>query len=352
MSDDTVRAQVPRAAADPARIQGTTPSTDADAPVVTRPRMVWMDVLRGLAILAVVVFHAGTLLRYADLELPEGLRQFNRAVAPFRIPMLVLLSGMLLPRSMTKGTRRYLEGKARLIVWPYLLWSGVIGAILWGQYGLASVKWLAPNVLIGGTYLWYLFFLIVFYVVALPLRRVPRLLVAAVCLVLAELAPDDTKYAERPAFLFALFVLGWWVAERPEVLRRAFAFRWTPVPALAVLVASYLVGDMSGYGPRAVLGTLAGVFLLGWLVVRTAEAPVVRPLSFVGRNSVVYYCVHFPLIIGIMTLGGLLGVEQPYVLVGLSAAAAVGAGTALARNRGRSALVRGLFEMPARRPVH
>lgn len=308
--------------------------------------MTWMDVLRGVAVLAVVLFHSGTLLRYADLDLPAGVQTVNRAMAPFRIPLLVLLSGTLLPRSMAKGTATYLVGKARAIAWPFLLWSGVIGVLLWEKYGLTSVKWLVPNVLVGGTYLWYLLFLLVFYVAALALRGVPRLPVAALVLVVAEVMPDDTKYLERVTFLFALFLLGWWLGEHPRGLSRALGSLWTLPVALVLAVGSYLGTDMSGYGPRAVVGTLAGVFVLAWLASRAPGVRVLRPLRFAGRNSVVFYVVHFPLVVVLMTAAGRVGVDHAVVLLGVAFGVAVLVGTALALARERSAVVDGLFVAP------
>ncbi|MEZ0165652.1 acyltransferase family protein [Kineococcus sp. LSe6-4] len=310
--------------------------------------MTWMDVLRGLAILAVVLFHAGTLLRYAQLEVPEELREFNRAVAPFRIPMLVLLSGMLLPRSVAKGARPYTAGKARAILWPFLLWSSVMGAMKWVEYGHPSLKWLLPNIfLAGGTYLWYLLFLVVFYVVALPLRRVPLLPVALAFLVLAEVAVDDSKWGERFAFLFALFLIGWWVAARPAVVERGLSSNRWPFVALGVGVLSYTLGDMSGYGPRAIAGTLSGVYLLAWGASRLSKAPVLRPLRFVGRNSVVFYCVHFPLVVVLMSVAGWLEVGSSVLLMGVAFVASVAAGAVLSLLRPRSPFVAGLFVAPA-----
>ncbi|MEZ0491243.1 acyltransferase family protein [Kineococcus sp. TBRC 1896] len=327
-------------------VRGTT--VTVAAPATTAVRMTWMDVLRGLAILAVVLFHAGTLLRFAQLEVPEGLRAFNRAVAPFRIPMLVLLSGMLLPRSIAKGPGPYVVGKARAILWPFLLWSSVMVAVKWLEYGHPSLKWLLPNIfLAGGTYLWYLLFLLVFYVVALPLRRVPLLPVAVVFLALAEVAVDDSKWGERAAFLFALFLIGWWVADHPAVVERGLSSSRWPFAALGVGVLSYALGDMSGYGPRAIAGTLSGVYLLAWGASRVSRTAALRPLRFVGRNSVVFYCVHFPLVVVLMTAAGWLRISSSALLMAVAFVASVVAGAVLSLLRPRSSFVAGLFVAPA-----
>ncbi|WP_432482785.1 acyltransferase family protein [Kineococcus esterisolvens] len=335
-------ATVPRTSASP------TPDDGVDVGRPARTRADWMDVLRGVALIAVVLFHAGTLLRFAGLQVPEGLQSVNGAVAPFRIPLLVLLSGLLLPRSMSKGLRRYAGGKLAAIGYPFLLWTVLYGLVYWPGLGVEALAWLVPSLLVGGSYLWYLLFLLVFYAAALAVRRLPRLPVAAVFLLLAELAPDGTKYLERPAFLFALFLGGWWLAERPGLLRAAVRSPLAAAVAAAVLGASYALLDMSGYGPRALPGTLAGALVLAFCTHRIARSALLRPLRFTGRNSVVFYVVHFPVIYVLVRCADLAGVEDATLLVAVSASAALLVGAALALARPRSALVRALFTAPRR----
>lgn len=315
----------------------------------TAPRAQWMDVLRGVAVLLVVAFHAGTLLRYADLPVPAAAAVLDEAVAPFRIPLLVLLSGTLLPRSVRKGPGRYLGGKARAVAWPYLVWTGVYAVLTWPG-GLDPVRWYLPDLLRGGSYLWYLGFLLVFYVLALPLRRVPKLPVAAALLVLSELAADGTKYVERPSYLMALFLLGWWVAERPGRLARVTGDRRIALLALLVLVPATWFAPGDGYGPRSTLATLAGAVLVAALASRWGSASALRPLRFTGRNSVVFYVVHFPVLYVVVHVADRLLTDPPAAaLMVFSFAVAVAAATVLALARGRRRVVERLFTAPTRR---
>ncbi|WP_432561312.1 acyltransferase family protein [Kineococcus sp. SYSU DK003] len=319
-------------------------TTRADGPEV---RFGWMDLLRALAVLLVIVFHSGTLLRYADVPVPDAVGSLNSAVAPFRIPLLVLLSGALLPRSVAKGASPYLRGKWRAIAWPFLVWTAVYAVLTWPG-GLGPVTWYVPDLLRGGSYLWYLFFLLVFYLVALPLRRVPRLPAAAVFLVLSEVAPDDTKYLERPLYLMALFLLGWWVAEDPRRLAAVLRSRRLLVVAALVLVPAVLWAPDAGYGPRATVATLAGAALAAALAARFADAAALRPLRFVGRNSVVFYVAHFPVLYVVMHVVPRFGDFPTPVLVAAAFAAAVAAATVLALLRSRWTVVEWLFTAPRR----
>ncbi|NSX38244.1 acyltransferase family protein [Pseudarthrobacter oxydans] len=93
----------------------------APTQISAKKRMQWMDVMRGAAVLLVILFHtesqiSGNLPGYEPI-----FAIFNDAVAPFRMPTLMLMSGMLLPRSLRKPVGAYLRGKLFVIGWPYLL---------------------------------------------------------------------------------------------------------------------------------------------------------------------------------------------------------------------------------------
>jgi len=103
---------------------------------------------------------------------------------------------------------------------------------------------------------------------------------------------------------------------------------------------------VSGYGPRGVLATLGGTFLLAWLATRFSDARALRPLRFVGRNSVVFYCVHFPLILALMALGGLFEIDHAAILVAVTTVAALAVATVLARHRVDAPFVGALFVAP------
>ena len=71
-------------------------------------RMTWMDLVRGGAIVLVVFWHAASV----PDQLLDGaepgyyVRKLNAALGPFRIPTLLVLSGLLVERSLAKGTWR------------------------------------------------------------------------------------------------------------------------------------------------------------------------------------------------------------------------------------------------------
>ena len=70
------------------------------------PRIGWMDSLRGLSVSLVVMFHASGQFA-GDGSVSDVLTIANDLFAPLRMPTMVFLSGLLVPRSLTKGTREF-----------------------------------------------------------------------------------------------------------------------------------------------------------------------------------------------------------------------------------------------------
>lgn len=114
-------------------------------------RELWMDRLRGIAVLLVIAWHAFSIPTFFGVAMPATVLIANDALSTYRIPALLVLSGLLLRRSLAKPLPTYYLGKVRHIAWPFLVWS----LIYWlanpgGVDGLSADYWL------GGSYLWYL----------------------------------------------------------------------------------------------------------------------------------------------------------------------------------------------------
>ena len=95
-----------------------------------------------------------------------------------------------------------------------------------GPEGIAQIFYLSP------TYLWYLWFILIFYVAAYPLRRIPPLGIAAVSLAVSLVLPDGGR-AGTMTFLAAFFFFGAWCAHNAGMVTRAIGRPWVPVLAAA-----------------------------------------------------------------------------------------------------------------------
>lgn len=303
-------------------------------------RMEWMDLLRGAAILLVITWHSAAILLLFDIAVPAWLVDLNNAFAPYRMPTLMVLSGLLLNRSLSKPGSVYAVGKVSNLVWPWVLWTAVNWLVL--QY--EAPIW-ERNVW-GKSYLWFLYYLVVLYSLAPLLRRVPAWVLIAGPWIATLAAPDlDSK---RFLFLTGFFFLGRLADEHRGVVDRITAHRhlWWAFPIAAAFSVAFAV-----WGPWRYEGILAVFSVLGILVsVRVARTPAIaarsEALRWVGRNSVVFYVSHFPVIVGVVLITQAAAMPVG-VTIAIAFAAAISVGAALTAAR-RFRVVELLFTLPIR----
>lgn len=326
--------------------------TDADTLSVTGidlrwNRLTWMDTLRGAAILLVVVLHASALAQVlSGVVAPEWMGTVNAAVAPFRMPLLMLLSGLLLARALSKPPARYIVGKVRRLLWPYLVWSGVY----WLVMGTDSI----PSVQAGiaTSWLWYLLYLMTFFAIAPFTTLVARWMMPLALWIASALAPD-------PILAHYLLYAGYFFAG-DALWRYRFSWvphdgRWMLLLALGTTIALSTVHAVQGGGTTFALPlrvdevvtaplTIVGIVGLMLLARRLPDAAT-RPLRYIGRNSIVFYVSHYPA--QILVTAGLerIGVYDWALHAGAGVIVALAIGFAFCALR-RLAVVEALFTLP------
>jgi uncharacterized membrane protein YcfT len=334
----------------------TSVSGDRGEAGATRPRerLFWMDVLRGAAVLLVVVNHAAVVLGDRAADLPPLVATTNDIFAPIRIPTISFLSGMLLAPSLAKGTRRYVGGKVRNVAYPYLVWTAVYIVVIvrpWvheGGFGPARV---ARYVLTAPSPLWFIGFLLGFYLLAMVLRRVPPVLVIGATLLASMVFPDDTR-TERFFFLFGFFLLGDLVTRHADTVQR-WIVRPAAVAAAGVCAAALVLvalrqGEAARYQAEFTVGVLAVILLLAYTAQAVSGSRAGAPLCYVGRSSLVVYVVHYPAVIVAVEAMDLLGNFSPVTLFGAALAAGTLSGLVAIWARRHVPTVEALFSIPQR----
>lgn len=306
-----------------------TPLTTADA-VSIRPRLLWMDFLRGTAVLLVMVNHAIGMAHIAGYEIPEWLMSPTRSVEPFRLPMLLFVSGLLLPRALTKPLGTYVRGKLRHVVWPLVLWAPLVVFAHIPERAAEPLAWIA-----GPSHLWYLSTLVFCYAVALLSRWVPLWVFPVVFLsLLLGRVSDNVNLLWFGSFFFIGALM------QPALERIQSASRWAFLAALAVAVTGsflHVAQVTSGQSLLILAFALAGVLVMLWLAPRVPRVAPVRWLERLGRRSMVFYVVHLPVIA--LILRAAEPHDLPAVLViGVSAVAAVAVPFLLTRVKGHEHL--------------
>ena len=308
-------------------------------------RLVWMDRLRGLAIVLVVAFHGRSVLtRFLD-DLPPTLYTVLSVFAPFRMPLLMFLSGMLLSASLAKPLRDYFKGKARAIAWPYLVWSlcflAVAGQLSPGR--VLQIIWEPPP------HLWYLSYLLVFYLLAFVLVRL-RIPLPAVLggSLLGSLAVGEGK-ALRFVFLFCFFLGGHLYVHHAHRLRIVHGRTATAFGAVVVATgaAASAVGVDLKYAPSFALVPVAGIALCLLVAPRFGAGRLGRAFAYVGRHSIVFYVTHFVVLWVVYRTLHDAGWREPLSLYAIGMATSLLVGLALSRARARDWRVDALFCFPS-----
>ncbi|MGO1546603.1 acyltransferase family protein [Microbacterium gubbeenense] len=269
---------------------------------VQRSREDWIDVVRGTAVILVILVHA---LQRTELFTGHefaGLETLTIVVTPLRLPAMFLLSGLFVTRSLAKGIRPYATGKLRRIAWPYLLWSVLLIAFFWTLLQVTGIGfgWEVTWRIFYDPieHLWFLAYLLLYFVIALLLRWVPApyLLVGVMALSAVPIEGQWLRFWANASFFFAGVVL----AEHRRTLERAVARFWPSVIMLVSAIALsighatlFLVLPEAPWNLPIVL-----MFVIG-------AAGVARPVAssawlagprYVGVESIVFYIVHWPVV--------------------------------------------------------
>jgi len=311
-------------------------------------RIGWMDLLRGLAILLVILHHSTQITAYRIGDVPEVFTFLSSLFAPFRMPMLMFLSGLLVAGSLHAPAGKYVWGKVRRIVWPIVVWTVIYTAsqLVADPGGLKYMPW---QLGFWDTYLWFMQFIFAYYIIALLLRWVPAWVMVAVPFVLMFVIPDELELLQRFFYLMPFFFLGAFVEKNWD--RYA---KWLSVPLAAGLAIIPIgVALYSGfieplwYEPLSALPAMLGILILVRLTAIAPDARWLKPVRFVGQWSLIYYVAHYPVFAALGWLAMKVGLTNPTVGLLVIFVVTVAIATAFALI-GRRMPFKLLFELPRR----
>ncbi|MDH6179908.1 fucose 4-O-acetylase-like acetyltransferase [Microbacteriaceae bacterium SG_E_30_P1] len=258
----------------------------------------WMDVLRGLAVIMVVVTHTVRLIQYYDDPVPV-LPTIINILTPLRMPMLFLLSGMLVPRSLLKGTWGYLKGKLSKVLYPYVLWTVILALLS----ALAAGAFVFPDLfhllfIESATPLWFLGYLVLYYAIALLCRWVHPLIIAVAAVGLSML-PIEGEW-ERFWYQAVAFFIG--VALGPFIsgFERFLDNRILCAVLFTAATVAVTIQNLYGQAPQGVIWkvVITVTFFVGaaGLVRPIASARFLSPIRYVGERTIKVYILHWPFI--------------------------------------------------------
>ena len=319
-------------------------------------RFVGIDALRGAALFLVVFMHASSIATQDLDQSSPGLEALAQFFEPLRMPTLMFLSGLFVPQSLAKGTRRYFVGKLQAIAWPYFVWSALMLAFL---AAISSVSGRVIDLAFASRifyhpleHTWFLAYLGVYFVLAWVTRAVGPLWPASVLLALSIVS--DTSGWSWFFALGAFFMAGVFAGRFPAALC-ALGRSWSAV-FLGVIApsAALIVILVSGLLPPD--SSLLELLAVPVVIVMAARAAGLRriyrwarPLAFIGRRSIVFYLSHWPVVIITSQFLAWWGDTSVGLHTAITVVGSLAASTVMVVMSDRSQLVATLFRWPIRR---
>lgn len=90
---------------------------------IAKPRIDWIDAVKGLTIILVVVKHATYGTAAALDQVPYYFHILCEWAAPFRMPLFFLVAGLFAQKALRAPLRNFIDSKILHFVYFYLLWS-------------------------------------------------------------------------------------------------------------------------------------------------------------------------------------------------------------------------------------
>ena len=179
----------------------------------------WVDIAKGICIVAVVCYYANTYLGYMRPD-TGWLAHWAQFARPFRMPDFFLLSGLFLSRVIDRPWRSYLDTKVVHYAYFLVLWSALYFAWRVGSGELQTtgavplLKHYIYFLIHPMAALWFIQTLAAFFVVTRLLRSVPTFVLVALAAA-GMLSRFHTGFSPVDNFLeyYVFFVIGARLAE-------------------------------------------------------------------------------------------------------------------------------------------
>ena len=159
--------------------------------------------------------------------------------------------------------------------------------------------------------------------------------------------PLETPVNKRFFFLAGFFFLGHFCKLQGDKFERLVMSRWTLalIPfAIGFAVVSAVYGPFRYQGIFAIF-SLCGILGLARLSLILQHRSWTAPVQYIGRNSIIFYTTHFPIIIAVIYVSTVLFGGPMWALVPLDFAVALLGGLSFSYLAARGP-VKYLFEAP------
>lgn len=280
-------------------------------------RLAWPDATRGLAVLAVVLYHS---LIWNQRDLAGGLVQpwgwVNAALSQLRMPVLLSISGLFAARTLSQGwpsggaALRFVSNYYLYAVWVLLYFTFYASIPARGLVSdIGTTHQLVRQLLLPDTTLWYILVLAVFPLVitaAHTLRLQPWMVLglglAARVVGQVVVMPDAVG---KPLRTFVFFAVGVYLAPRLHAFADTRATTAALYGAFFVVLVVVLIAAPDGPA-RTALATMASLASIPAAIAGVAHLCRWRPIAaggaFIGSRTLPIYLLHVPILAVVLIL--------------------------------------------------
>ena len=284
-----------------------------------KERQQWLDALRALAMLLVIVGHQA-----------KGQAVFHLFASPIKLPLFFAISGYLF-HGQDKSVPDFAKSLIRRLAVPWLIAVTASVLVQIPFHGLSAVPGEVRSVFVDVT-LWYLpclfFAEILFYITLKVGRTLPAIVTIAIAmglvgLVLARRHILDAMMLNTACIAQLFMLLGYLIRHCEAPL---FRMKW---PVIACGVAVYILLGVVGmrlwpgkhidvhrnvyaFLPHSMAMICVGCTTAAMLFHRIGRFPGL--CVFIGQNTLIYYMAHNYVIAAVNRVCKLLGLHMPLVL--------------------------------------
>lgn len=270
-------------------------------------RINWIDNLRGMSILAVILLHS-TIAVNGDAGHFSALTEtLNQLLAPVRLGLMFFVSGLFVDAGLKKGFSPFLNNKVKSILYPFAIWTVIYGGLKIAFSSLANTPQSPLNIIVmhlsgGGDITWFLHSLFMFFIVIVVVRHLPVWVVLPAFWLASYFLPAidadslfssfDNAHINKSLYLFIFFYLGdLLVRKQTAIPQMASSGTVLTLSLISFALLSLLNLSMRASPDQALLTPLAllSVPLFIWLAMKSRS----RLVCYVGVNSIVFYLSHY-----------------------------------------------------------
>lgn len=271
-------------------------------------RLAWADVAKGTCMVLVVSVHV-TNKHFLILGAPYPVSQFwdlaGASLAPLRMPLFFLVSGILASRAVCRPWADVYRTKIAQPYYLYIVWLFLaylvyqfLGSSIDGEQS-STLEGLFSNALLPTTSLWYLYALSLYFIVAkLGVRRNQLCMIggAFVLAIFISFWPVNVPLSVASNLVF--FLVGAYYPKAFTILARHTSLRkvMLAVLAYASVLGVYALGGADYPGVRPVTSCVAVLVGILTISVLTRWVFIRRVGSYVGRHTLAIYVLHVPLL--------------------------------------------------------